>query len=112
MSLDVLERRGVITTDPAAAEECCGLPRDDDGFCVHRPGHPIFLKGSITQADVFAAFNRGQARTLRLLAEAAAAGVKPHASMPSVGHMTHPDDAYHCCPFGPGHPIHEVQVAR
>lgn len=38
-----LERRGVITTDPDRADECCGLPRDGDGFCTYRPGHPIYV---------------------------------------------------------------------
>lgn len=42
-ALVTLQRRGVITTDPAEALECCGLVRDDDGFCVYRPGHPIYV---------------------------------------------------------------------
>ena len=37
-----LERRGVITTDPAQAQECCGLGRDEDGFCNYKPRHPIY----------------------------------------------------------------------
>ena len=41
--LDVLERREVVTTDPARADECCGIERDEDGFCVHRSGHPIYI---------------------------------------------------------------------
>lgn len=41
--IDMLVRRGVVTTDPGEARECCGLPRDEDGFCSHRPGHPIYL---------------------------------------------------------------------
>lgn len=45
--LAMLERREVITTDPAAAEACCGLPRDADGFCSLRPGHPIYVKVQI-----------------------------------------------------------------
>lgn len=40
----ILLRRDIITTDPMDAEECCGIPRDDDGFCVHRPGHPIYAR--------------------------------------------------------------------
>lgn len=39
----MLIRRGVITADSGKRAECCGLPRDDDGFCIHRPGHPIFV---------------------------------------------------------------------
>src|SRR5579885_3682818 len=39
----MLERRGVITTDPERQHECCGLPRDADGFCSYRPGHPIYV---------------------------------------------------------------------
>lgn len=42
-ALIMLERRGVITADLRYAETCCGLPRDDDGFCIHRPGHPIYV---------------------------------------------------------------------
>jgi hypothetical protein len=38
-----LIRRGVVTTDPAQADKCCGMPRDGDGFCLHRPGHPIYV---------------------------------------------------------------------
>lgn len=41
--IDKLERREVITTDPAERDTCCGLPRDEDGFCSHRPSHPIFV---------------------------------------------------------------------
>jgi hypothetical protein len=41
----MLERRGIITTDPAEATECCGHPRDDDGFCQHRShSHPIYVE--------------------------------------------------------------------
>lgn len=40
----MLEWRGIITTDPAAADECCGLPRDEDGFCTYRPGHLIYVQ--------------------------------------------------------------------
>ena len=43
-ALVTLERRGVITTNPAEREECCGIERDDDGFCTHRPGHPIYVE--------------------------------------------------------------------
>ena len=39
-----LVRRGVITLDPTKKLECCGMPRDDDGFCIHRPGHPIYVE--------------------------------------------------------------------
>lgn len=42
-TLAMLERREVITTDPAEAADCCGMPRDEDGFCIHRPGHPIYV---------------------------------------------------------------------
>lgn len=42
-SLAALERREVITTDPEQAAECCGLDRDEDGFCQHRPGHPVYV---------------------------------------------------------------------
>lgn len=42
--LETLERRGVITTDPDDAEECCGIRRDEDGLCQHRPGHPVYVK--------------------------------------------------------------------
>lgn len=41
--IERLERRGVITTDPDRAAECCGLPRDEDGFCTYREGHPIYV---------------------------------------------------------------------
>lgn len=43
-ALAALERREVITTDPAEAAQCCGTDRDEDGFCVYRPGHPIYVK--------------------------------------------------------------------
>lgn len=46
-ALAMLQRREVITTDPDEAAECCGIPRDDDGFCVHRPGHPIYVSVTI-----------------------------------------------------------------
>ena len=42
-TLEMLERRDVITTDPAQAEKCCGIERDDDGFCWNKPGHPIYV---------------------------------------------------------------------
>lgn len=42
--LEILERRGIITRDPEAVL-CCGTERDEDGFCVHRPGHPIYVGG-------------------------------------------------------------------
>lgn len=42
-ALEALERRGVITTRPENAKECCGIERDEDGFCVQRPGHPVYV---------------------------------------------------------------------
>jgi hypothetical protein len=42
-SLERLERRGVITTKPEDAAKCCGLTRDRDGCCRHRPGHPAYV---------------------------------------------------------------------
>lgn len=39
MKLEILELRGVVTSDRTEAEVCCGLPRDDDGFCTYKPGH-------------------------------------------------------------------------
>lgn len=42
-ALLALQRRGVITTDPAEADTCCGVERDDDGLCVVRPRHPAYL---------------------------------------------------------------------
>ena len=44
VTLGILERRKVITTDPDRAKECCGMPRDEDGFCQHRPYHPIYVR--------------------------------------------------------------------
>ena len=38
-----LERLDVITTDPDEAGTCCGLPRNEDGQCIYRPGHPIYV---------------------------------------------------------------------
>lgn len=38
-----LSRRNVITLDVAEKEECCGIERDEDGFCQHRPTHPIYV---------------------------------------------------------------------
>ena len=43
-ALAKLERRKVITTDPEESAECCGLPRDDDGFCIYCPHHPVFVR--------------------------------------------------------------------
>lgn len=43
-ALEKLERRKVITTDPADAAECCGTERDRDGFCMFRPHHPIYVR--------------------------------------------------------------------
>ncbi len=45
--LAMLERREVVTVDPAEAALCCGLDRDEDGFCQHRPGHPIYVEVSL-----------------------------------------------------------------
>jgi hypothetical protein len=42
-SLAALERRKVITTNPEERERCCGIRRDEDGFCVHREYHPIYV---------------------------------------------------------------------
>lgn len=42
-ALTMLERRRVITTDPADARRCCGMERDEDGFCSSRPYHPIYV---------------------------------------------------------------------
>jgi hypothetical protein len=39
-----LERLNLITTNPERAEKCCGLPRDSDGQCIHRPGHPVYVE--------------------------------------------------------------------
>jgi len=43
-ALAALERRNVITTDPNEADTCCGIERDEDGFCQHRPGHPVYIE--------------------------------------------------------------------
>lgn len=43
VQLFTLERREVITTDPLEEYECCGLPRDDDGFCIDTPHHPVYI---------------------------------------------------------------------
>ena len=43
-ALEALERRKVITTDPNDERECCGIERDDDGFCIHREGHPVYVR--------------------------------------------------------------------
>lgn len=42
--LELLERRGVVTTRPEDRDECCGLPRDEDGFCTYREGHPVYVE--------------------------------------------------------------------
>lgn len=42
--LEILERRGIITTDPSEKETCCGAPRDKDGFCVYREYHPTYVE--------------------------------------------------------------------
>lgn len=41
--LEILVRRGVVTTNTREEGECCGIERDEDGFCVYRPGHPIYV---------------------------------------------------------------------
>lgn len=40
----MLERRDIVTTDPAKAGTCCGIERDEDGFCQYRGGHPIYVQ--------------------------------------------------------------------
>lgn len=40
----MLVRRGIVTTDLADAERCCGWERDADGFCQHRSHHPIYVR--------------------------------------------------------------------
>ena len=42
--IERLEARGVITTDPEQAEECCGHARDGDGMCQYREHHPIYVE--------------------------------------------------------------------
>lgn len=42
-AIRVLADRGEVTFDPREATHCCGIPRDEDGYCVHRPGHPIYV---------------------------------------------------------------------
>jgi len=52
--VQMLIRRGLVTADPAKADKCCGLPRDEDGFCVYRPHHPIYFAapaGAGTEED-------------------------------------------------------------
>jgi hypothetical protein len=44
MNIETLIRRRIITVDPSEASTCCGLDRDSDGFCQHRPNHPIYLQ--------------------------------------------------------------------
>jgi len=48
--LEMLKRRGIVTTDPSKALVCCGLPRDEDGFCQHRPTHMIYVSGNSEKA--------------------------------------------------------------
>jgi hypothetical protein len=43
-TLGMLKRRGIVTFDEAEAETCCGMSRDEDGFCTHRPHHPIYVR--------------------------------------------------------------------
>lgn len=47
--LAMLERRNVITMDATEAEKCCGIPRDEDGFCQHRGHHPIYVRLSTAE---------------------------------------------------------------
>lgn len=42
--IERLVARDVITIAAHEAEKCCGIPRDEDGFCQYRPGHPIYVK--------------------------------------------------------------------
>ncbi len=42
--LGPLEDMGLITLDPAEAEKCCGILRDEQGRCQHRPHHPVHVK--------------------------------------------------------------------
>lgn len=42
--IERLERLDVITTRPENADKCCGLPRGEDGQCINRPYHPIYVK--------------------------------------------------------------------
>ena len=42
-ALAKLERREVITTNPKDRLTCCGIVRDEDGFCQHRPYHPVYV---------------------------------------------------------------------
>lgn len=48
--VEMLERRDIVTTDPDRADECCGLPRDEDGFCIYRPGHAIYVARDVRAA--------------------------------------------------------------
>jgi hypothetical protein len=41
--IETLERRRVVTTNPTERDQCCGLPRDEDGFCTYKPQHPIYV---------------------------------------------------------------------
>lgn len=50
--IEMLERRGVVITNPDDAAECCGMPRDEDGFCTYRPGHPIYVEREAPYATV------------------------------------------------------------
>ncbi len=73
-------------------------------------GPDQYKEKQITQEDVSNAFHRGSANALGMLEEAANRRVKPHKYVSGVGHMTAPEDVIDCCPFGPGHAIHEVKV--
>jgi hypothetical protein len=44
VNVEPLLRRHVVTMDEAERNQCCGLGRDLDGFCQHRPGHPVFIQ--------------------------------------------------------------------
>lgn len=41
--VQMLIDRKVGTLNPRLKMKCCGLVRDIDGFCQHRPDHPIYL---------------------------------------------------------------------
>jgi hypothetical protein len=43
-TVDALYAAGVITWDPKDKEKCCGMPRDVDGRCSHRPYHSVYVE--------------------------------------------------------------------
>ena len=61
----ILIRRGLVTSDLDEAERCCGQPRDEDGFCVYRPHHPIYYGGPTVDALKDAAIEDAVARCRR-----------------------------------------------